>query len=250
MVSENIILETRGLTKAFGGLMAVDGIDFILRDGELRAIIGPNGAGKTTFFNLITGRLSPTRGRVYFKGEDITSLTPNEICQKGIARTFQITSIFPNISVYDNIWAAAQAKKRYLSPFIDSFRLKDVQGRVDEILRLVRLGEEAREIASNLSHGDQRLLEIAIGLATNPDLLLLDEPTAGMGLKETKEIVETIRRLSRVLTIVIVEHDMSVVMELAHTISVFDLGRVIAEGPPEMIKEDKRVQEVYLGVRQ
>ncbi|MBI5167158.1 MAG: ABC transporter ATP-binding protein [candidate division NC10 bacterium] len=249
LTTDRSVLETEGLTKRFGGLIAVDRVNFSMREGELRAIIGPNGAGKTTFFNLISGCLSPSEGRVFFKGEEITHLPADQISRRGIARTFQITSIFPNITVYENIWAAAQTKKGFLNPLVHSSRLMDIRKRVEGILEIVGLHDKSGEIASNLSHGDQRLLEIGIALGTDPHLLLLDEPTAGMSVKETRETMERVKELSCKLSIIIVEHDMSVVMELADTISVFDFGRIIAEGPPEEIKRDERVQEVYLGGR-
>lgn len=241
------LLQTEGLTKAFGGLRAVDSMDFSVRPGELRAVIGPNGAGKTTLFNLITGRLAPTRGKVFFKGGEITALPPHEICRRGVARTFQITSLFPNLTVSENIWTAVQAKRGHLHPLRPARKMTHIRQRVEEVLRLLGLEEQGEVLAVNLSHGDQRLLEIGVALATTPELLLLDEPTAGMSLKETREMVGTIKGLAGALTIVIVEHDMGVVMELAQTITVLDLGRIIAEGPPEEIRRDRRVQEVYLG---
>lgn len=241
------LLQTEGLTKAFGGLRAVDSMDFSVRPGELRAVIGPNGAGKTTLFNLITGRLAPTRGKVYFKGGEITALPPHEICRRGVARTFQITSLFPNLTVSENIWTAVQGKGGHLHPLRPARKMTHIRQRVEEVLRLLGLEEQGEVLAVNLSHGDQRLLEIGVALATTPELLLLDEPTAGMSLKETREMVGTIKGLAGALTIVIVEHDMGVVMELAQTITVLDLGRIIAEGPPEEIRRDRRVQEVYLG---
>lgn len=241
------LLQTEGLTKAFGGLRAVDSMDFSVRPGELRAVIGPNGAGKTTLFNLITGRLAPTRGKVYFKGGEITALPPHEICRRGVARTFQITSLFPNLTVSENIWTAVQGKGGHLHPWRPARKMTHIRQRVEEVLKLLGLEEQGEVLAVNLSHGDQRLLEIGVALATTPELLLLDEPTAGMSLKETREMVGTIKGLAGGLTIVIVEHDMGVVMELAQTITVLDLGRIIAEGPPEEIRRDRRVQEVYLG---
>lgn len=241
------LLQTEGLTKAFGGLRAVDSMDFSVRPGELRAVIGPNGAGKTTLFNLITGRLAPTRGKVFFKGGEITALPPHEICRRGVARTFQITSLFPNLTVSENIWTAVQGKGGHLHPLRPARKMTHIRQRVEEVLRLLGLEEQGEVLAVNLSHGDQRLLEIGVALATTPELLLLDEPTAGMSLKETREMVGTIKGLAVALTIVIVEHDMGVVMELAQTITVLDLGRIIAEGPPEEIRRDRRVQEVYLG---
>jgi branched-chain amino acid transport system ATP-binding protein len=241
------VLETRGLTRAFGGLVAVNGVDFAVRAGEIRAVIGPNGAGKTTLFNLITGVLSPTRGQVLFQGRDITGLPVHRISQKGIARTVQITSIFPALTVTENVWLGAQSRGR-LHPLARLSKMESVRRQVEEILAVVGLQEQAEAEAAELSHGDQRLLEIALALSTRPELLLLDEPTAGLSAKETRDMVRVVRQLATRQTIVIVEHDMDVVMELADTISVLHMGKVLAEGPPQATRENRLVQEVYLGV--
>ncbi len=241
------VLETRGLTRRFGGLVALDCVDFTMRAGELRAIIGPNGAGKTTFFNLVRGRLVPTGGDIYFRGQRITGVSPHAASHLGIASTLQITSVFANLTVWENVLAAAQSRKRFgqlLSPFA---RFADREARAEEVLALVGLLDRAGEPANNLSHGEQRLLEIGIALATDPLLLLLDEPTAGMGGQETQLTVETIKKLSRSVEILLVEHDMDVVMGLAHRITVFDQGRIIAEGTPAEIQANPEVQAVYLG---
>ena len=240
------ILETRGLTRAFGGLMAVDHVDFAVHEGELRAIIGPNGAGKTTFFNLITGVLPPTHGQILFRGEDITGLPVHRISQKGIARTVQVTSIFPTLTVTDNVWLGVQSRHR-LQPLAQRAKMPAVRQQVEEILALLGLQEQAEAEAAELSHGDQRLLEIALALSTRPQLLLLDEPTAGLSAKETRDMVRVVKALSARQTIIIVEHDMDVVMELAETISVLHMGKTLAEGPPQAIRDNLLVQEVYLG---
>ncbi len=241
------ILETRGLTRTFGGLVAVAGVDFVVRAGEIRAVIGPNGAGKTTLFNLITGVLSPTSGQIRFRDEDITGLPAHRISQKGIARTVQVTSIFPTLTVTENVWLGAQSRGR-LRPLARRTTLDAVRRQVEEIIALVGLQAQADAEAAELSHGDQRLLEIAIALSTRPQLLLLDEPTAGLSAKETRDMVRVVRQLSARQTIVIVEHDMDVVMTLADTISVLHMGRTLAEGPPEATRANRLVQEVYLGV--
>src|SRR5262245_687619 len=248
MDPDRALLRTEGLTKSFGGLTAVSDVTFALAPGELRAVIGPNGAGKTTFFNLLTGLLPPSTGRIFFRNEEITGLPAHRVARKGIARTLQITSLFPGLTVYDNVWVAAQSGRRFFNPFIHFSRLRDVEQKTREVLDLIGLQNRAGELASNLSHGDQRLLEIGLALSTSPSLLLLDEPTAGLGPQETAEIARTIKAFARQTTIVIVEHDMDVVMSLADTITVLDQGRIIAEGPPEAIQRSEKVREAYLGV--
>jgi branched-chain amino acid transport system ATP-binding protein len=241
------ILETRALTRVFGGLTAVDRVDFAVEAGEIRAVIGPNGAGKTTFFNLITGVFPPTSGQIRFRDDDITGLPVHRISQKGIARTVQVTSIFPTLTVRENVWLGVQSRHR-LNPFVARANMSAVVRRVEEITELVGLGSEAETEAAELSHGDQRLLEIALALSTEPHLLLLDEPTAGLSAKETRDMVRVVRGLSRQRTIVIVEHDMDVVMELADVITVLHMGRILAEGSPQATRDNPLVQEVYLGV--
>ncbi len=247
MDSDGVLLKAERLAKSFGGLNAVDGVDFALQPGELRALIGPNGAGKTTFFNLITGLLTPTAGRILFRGEDITGLPPHRVARKGIGRTLQITSLFPGLTVHENVWIAAQSRRRLLNPLVHFSRLRDEERRTREVLELLGLAEKAGELAANLSHGDQRLLEIGVALSTRPLLLLLDEPTAGLGPSETAEVAKMIKELSGSTTIILVEHDMDVVMSIADTITVLDQGRVIGEGPPEHIRQDPKVREAYLG---
>ena len=241
------LLETRLLSKRFKGLLAVDRVNFHLSRGQLCAIIGPNGAGKTTFFNLITGRLPSSEGQIFFQGREITRLSPHEISKKGIARTFQITSIFADLSVKENIWMGALSRKRFINPFLESSQIRDLRLKTEEILTLVNLQDKQSMLAENLSHGDQRLLEIGIALSTAPQLLLLDEPTAGMSAEESVRIAERIKELSERITILIIEHDMDIVMGIADVITVFDQGSVIAEGPPASIQGNPEVQEVYLG---
>jgi len=242
------LLKVRGLVKSFEALVAVNEVDFNLSENEIRAVIGPNGAGKTTFFNLLTGHLSPTKGKIVFRGEDITRLSPAQISHKGISRSFQIINIFPNFSALENIRIAVQSRNRFHNPFIHVSRLKNEKEKAEIILNLVGLEGKAEVVAPNLSHGDQRHLEIGIALATDPVLLLLDEPTAGMSPGETAETAKLIRKIAREegLTIIIVEHDMNVVMEVADTITVFHQGSIIAEGSPDEIKKNEKVQEAYL----
>ena len=240
------ILRTDALTVRFGGLTALNGVNFAVERGEIRAVIGPNGAGKSTFFNCLTGVLRPTSGRILFDGEDITGLPPDRTSQKGIARSYQITNILPNASVLENVRIAAQSRRHAWSMLSHHRAYKDLLEKAEAALEQVGLGGKADELAANLSHGEQRNLEIGIALATEPTLLCLDEPTAGMSATETHETMALVRRIARNLTILIVEHDMQVVMELAHRITVLHYGEILAEGTPAEIQENPRVLEVYL----
>jgi branched-chain amino acid transport system ATP-binding protein len=240
------ILATEDLAIHFGGLRALNNVNFAVAPGEIRAIIGPNGAGKSTFFNCLTGVLRPNSGRVRFNGEDITGLSPDRISQKGIARSYQITNILPNATVLENVRIAAQSRRHSWSMLTDHRAYRDIIGKAEAALEQVGLGGKAEELAANLSHGEQRNLEIGIALATEPQLLCLDEPTAGMSAAETHETMELVRRIAQNLTILIVEHDMQVVMELAQKITVLDYGEILAEGTPAEIQQNPRVLEVYL----
>jgi branched-chain amino acid transport system ATP-binding protein len=240
------ILKTERLTVRFGGLAALSDIDFALAQGEIRAIIGPNGAGKSTFFNCLTGVLRPTGGRIVFNGTDITGLPSNAISRKGIARSYQITNILPNASTLENVRIAAQSRRHGWNMIAHHGGLADINAKAEASLDAVGLLGKAHELASNLSHGEQRNLEIGIALATEPKLLCLDEPTAGMSAAETGETVELVRRIAKDLTILIVEHDMEVVMGLCDRITVLHYGRILAEGTPEEIQENPKVLEVYL----
>ncbi len=244
--ASGVILETRGLTKRFGGLTALNDVGLRVARGEIRAIIGPNGAGKSTLFNCLTGVLPPTDGRILFDGNDITGLPPNEVSRKAIARSYQITNILPGATVLENVRIAAQSRHHNWNLFRHYRSFVDIIARARAVLAAVDLVGKADELAANLSHGDQRTLEIAIALATEPKLLCLDEPTAGMSVAETHATVELIRRIAADLTILIVEHDMEVVMGLAQRITVLHYGEVLAEGTPAEIQGDARVQEVYL----
>lgn len=240
------ILKTELLSVQFGGLAALSRINFEASRGELRAIIGPNGAGKSTFFNCLTGVLRPTSGRIIFGGSEITGLPSNAISQKGIARSYQITNILPNATVFENARIAAQSRRHSWNMVSHHNALADINRKAEAALAAVGLLGKAREYASNLSHGEQRNLEIGIALATEPQLLCLDEPTAGMSAAETSETMELVRRIAKDLTILIVEHDMQVVMGLADRITVLHYGAIIAEGTPREIQENPKVLEVYL----
>jgi branched-chain amino acid transport system ATP-binding protein len=240
------VLRTEALTMRFGGLAAVNQVSIQIPRGEIRAIIGPNGAGKSTLFNCITGVLAPTGGRIVFDGEDITGLPPHRISQKGIARSYQITNILPQATVLENVRIAAQSRHHSWSLLRHHRSYRDLIDRARAVLASVGLADKEAELAAELSHGEQRNLEIGIALATEPKLLCLDEPTAGMSVTETHATVDLIRRIATDLTILIVEHDMEVVMGLARTITVLHYGEVLAEGSPAEIQANARVQEVYL----
>ena len=240
------ILKTERLSVRFGGLSALSEVNFEVPRGEVRAIIGPNGAGKSTFFNCLTGVLRPSGGRIIFNGEDITGLPSNAISQIGIARCYQITNILPNATALENVRIAAQSRRHSWNMISHHSALVDINRKAEESLHVVGLLAKARELASNLSHGEQRNLEIGIALATEPKLLCLDEPTAGMSQAETEETKQLVRRIARNLTILIVEHDMQVVMELCSRITVLHYGAILAEGTPEEIQENPSVLEVYL----
>jgi branched-chain amino acid transport system ATP-binding protein len=237
------ILATEGLTVRFGGLTALDNVDFDIAPNELRAVIGPNGAGKSTFFNCLTGVLRPSAGRIRFNGEDITGLSPDRVSQKGVARSYQITNILPSATTLENVRIAAQSRRHGWRLLTHHRNLRDVIEKAETALDAVGLLAKAAEPAANLSHGEQRNLEIAIALATE---LCLDEPTAGMSAAETRETIELVRGISGDLTILVVEHDMQVVMELAHRVTVLHYGRILAEGTPAEIQRNPRVLEVYL----
>ena len=221
----------------------------MVREGEVFSVIGPNGAGKSTLFNVISGLHAPTAGRIVFRGKEVTGLGPEVINRRGFAKTFQITNIFPGISVYDNVRVAAQSRMLVSGRLPSLWQLPDVEGPVMELLSAFGLAARRDELAQNLSHGEQRYLEICLALATEPALLLLDEPTAGMTPGETKEATALIRRiaLDRHLTVLLIEHDMSVVMGISDRIAVLHFGEKIAEGSPEAIRSDPKVLDAYLG---
>jgi branched-chain amino acid transport system ATP-binding protein len=240
-------LRIERLTKRFGGLVAVDNVSLALASRRLHAIIGPNGAGKTTLFNLISGFLPADSGRVHFDGRDITGLKPYQVSRLGIARTLQIKSVFNRLSVAENIWIAAYARRRFLHPFRSAAKDGVTQARVDAILEEVGLQAVAQREAGTLAYGDIALLEIAIALAQEPKLLLLDEPICGMSPAETERTVAKIKQLAARIDIVIIEHDMEVVFEVADDITVMAQGAVLASGTPSEVAADERVREAYLG---
>jgi branched-chain amino acid transport system ATP-binding protein len=241
-----VLLAVENISLSFGGVKALSDISFDIAKGEIRAIIGPNGAGKSTFFNCVTGVLRPTSGRIVLNGEDVAGLPPHRISHKGLARSYQITNILPGATVLENVRIAAQSRHHGWSLLRHHRSYRDLIDRARSVLEQVGLLDKETELAANLSHGEQRNLEIAIALATEPQLLCLDEPTAGMSVTETHATVELVRRIARNLTILVVEHDMEVVMNLAHRITVLHYGEVLAEGTPEEIQANPRVQEVYL----
>ena len=240
------LLRTEDLGIRFGGLAALDGVNFEVGRCEIRAVIGPNGAGKSTFFNCLTGVLRPSSGKILFNGDDITGLSPDRISRKGIARSYQITNILPNATTLENARIAAQSRRHGWSMFTHHRAFADIIDKAEAVLATVGLAGKADELAANLSHGEQRNLEIGIALATEPQLLCLDEPTAGMSAGETDDTIALVRRIARDLTILIVEHDMTVVMGLAHRITVLHYGEILAEGTPAEIQKNPRVLEVYL----
>ncbi|MBW2147866.1 MAG: ABC transporter ATP-binding protein [Deltaproteobacteria bacterium] len=246
-----ILIRIEGLTKRFGALTAVDRVDFSLARGRLHSIIGPNGAGKTTFFNLISGELPPTAGRIFFQDRDITRLQASQIAHLGIGRSFQRTNIFPNLSVYDNAWAAAYAV-RTRHPFHlmkEAPRSGEVADATWAALEEVGLQERAHHPAGELPHGEQRLLEVAITLAAGPTVLLLDEPSSGLSSGELRSMIELLQHLGQRYTILLIEHNMTVVMSISERISVFHFGTIIAEGKPEEVRTNEDVKRAYLGRR-
>ncbi len=244
------LLAAESVSCHFGSLRAVNNMSIAIAPGELRALIGANGAGKTTFFNLLSGFLAPTGGRILFEGRDITAMAAHERVALGIARTFQITEIFPELSLRENLRIPAEvAAGVHRRPWLDRGGAARIAAAIDELLALGRLDAKADRLAGELSHGDQRTAEILMALALGPRMLLLDEPTAGMGDQETFEITELIGRLHRErgLSILLVEHDMRVVFRLADRIMVMSEGELLAEGTPAQIAADERVQAAYLG---
>ena len=244
------LIECHEVTRRFGGLIAVDNVDMTVEAGETRAIIGPNGAGKTTLFNLLTGVLTASEGQVIFEGRNITSLPVHDIIQLGISRTFQLTHLFPELSVLENVRIAAQARNNRRWYFLGGSQIiNDSKATALKAIKKLGLGDRATIQAGMLSHGDQRLLEIAMALSQNPKLLLLDEPTQGLSIEETERAINILKDLlnSSDLTVILVEHDMEVVFRLAEKITVLHRGRVIADGSPDTVKADVSVQEAYLG---
>lgn len=245
-----MLLETEGLTKKFGGLTAVDGVTISIEEGELRSVIGPNGAGKTTLFNLLTGVMSPSEGDIRFEGESIVGVDPHDRVERGISRSYQLTNIFPQLSIEKNITVALQNKHGYGRNFwsrVDS--QSEVLDETAEILRRVNIEEDLSTPATEMSHGEKRRLEVGIAIAQDPKLLLLDEPTAGMSKEESRELVEVIESLSEQCTILLIEHDIEMVLDISDSITVLSEGTVISEGTPAEITQDEAVQDAYIGGR-
>lgn len=242
------ILNIKNLYRHFGGVNAINGVNLSFVENELRSIIGPNGAGKTTLFNVITGKLPASSGQVIYGGKDITNKPPHEVVRLGICRTFQKSSIFPGLTVLENVRIARQARvggSRRIFSARDS--LKAVNEDTWAILDRLGLHEQAEMLASKLSHGDQRLMEIGVALAGGPQVLLLDEPTAGMSPRETERTTHLVRQLAKEVAVILVEHDMEVVMSISDRISVMHQGAIIAEGTPNEIQKNDQVREAYLG---
>ncbi len=252
----NILLETKNITKTFGGIHAIEDVNLHINKGEINALIGPNGAGKTTLFNCITGFYPPTKGRIIFNGEDITGLKPHQIAETGMARTFQNIRLFAEMTVMENILIGSQCRYRMtlLGAILNDKRTKNEEREISrkalQYLRFTGLSKFANHLARNLSYGDQRRLELARALATEPKLLLLDEPAAGMNLNETKGLMELIKKIKdEEITILLIEHDMRMVMKIADTITVLDHGIKIAEGTPKEVQKNEKVIEAYIGRR-
>jgi branched-chain amino acid transport system ATP-binding protein len=244
------LLQVRGVSRHFGSLVAVDNVSLTVEPGELRAVIGPNGAGKTTFFNLISGFFPPTSGTIVFDNQDITAWPAHRRVASGMARTFQITEIFPELSVWENLRIPVEvASGLRMRPGLSREADAKIRTRLGELLKMGGLTDKADRLVGELPHGDQRATEIMMSIALRPRLLLLDEPTAGMGDQETYDITRLIRRLHRdeKLSIVLIEHDMRVIFHLADRIMVLAEGAVLAEGTPDEIAKDERVQAAYLG---
>ena len=242
-------IESVDLTHSFGGLRAVDDVSLSVETGELRSVIGPNGAGKTTLFNLLSGRFPPSGGRIFVVSVDVTGWPPHRVAAVGVARTFQITNVFPMLSARENVRVAAQARHR---PRLDLLRSRTADRRsaeiADAVLEQVGLTEQAERQAATMAYGDQRLLEIAIALATEPRVLLLDEPMAGTSPAETERVAALIRSLAGPLTVLLIEHDMDVVLSISDRVTVMHQGRVLAEGTPAEVAAATSVQDAYLGV--
>jgi branched-chain amino acid transport system ATP-binding protein len=244
------LLRVENVSKHFGSLVAVNDVSMTVAPGELRAVIGPNGAGKTTFFNLISGFFTPSAGRIVFDGENVTDLLPARRVWRGMARTFQITEVFPELSVRENLRIPVEVASGYrVRPWLSRDADAKVRERIGELLEMGGLTGKADRLVGELAHGDQRATEITMALALRPRLLLLDEPTAGMGDQETYDITQLIRKLhhDQKLSIVLIEHDMRVVFHLADRIMVLDQGKFLAEGTPPEIAANKAVQTAYLG---
>ena len=249
--SGNPILELRGIYKDFEGLEVLFGINLGIQQGERHAIIGPNGAGKSTLFNIITGKYLPSKGNIFFKGQDVTGTSPYKLNRRGLARSFQITNIFRTMTVFQNVRNAILSKNKIrYNLFSRLDRMKHIHDQTEKVLEQIGLLDRKGVMAGLLSYGQQRALEIGLTIATEPDMILLDEPTAGMSTEETREAVKLIERVTQGRTLVIVEHDMEVVFSLADRVSVIYYGEVLASGPPDEIRQNQKVKDAYLGEEQ
>ena len=247
---DGAILQAEGITKRYGGLVANDSIDFSVRRGELRGIIGPNGAGKTTFFKMLTCEVAPTKGRITFEGRDITGFSVTDVCQLGLTKSYQVNQLFTRLTVRENVTIAALAEKRgpfRLDLLLDVASVPGLTERVADTLKLIHLTGRAELPVSELAYGEKRRLEIGLALATAPSLLLLDEPLAGMSPRERLETVKLLKSIARGRTMIVIDHDMDAIFELAERITVLHEGRVLTEGTPEEVKRNAKVQEAYLG---
>jgi branched-chain amino acid transport system ATP-binding protein len=242
------VLRVDSIKKSFDGFLAVNEANLVVKEGEVIAVIGPNGAGKTTLFNLIAGQLKPDTGRIIFKDEDIAGVPPYEICKKGISRSFQVVNIFSRLTVFENVQVAILSHQKKTFKLFSPTKGQVIQ-ETSDILNNVGLTDKANSISGSLSHGDQKVLEIAIALGNRPELLILDEPTAGMSPEETSFTIDLINRLSAELglTILFCEHDMELVFSIAHKIMVMQQGRSIIQAKPDQVRDNKEVQEAYLG---
>ncbi len=244
---QEIVLETRGLSVNFGGLRAVDNVDLKVVRGGITSIIGPNGAGKSTFYNLVTGAIRPTAGQVFLEGREITGTPTNKLAAMGLSRSFQITNLFPASTVFENLRLAAHALEPMSLSLLPVRRARRAEEKAVALIERFGLAARATELAGHLSHGEQRRLEIAVALACEPRLLILDEPTQGMSHTDTAEASQMVRDLSKDITIVLIEHDIDLVMDLSHTVVVLHQGRKLVEGPPAVVRANKDVQTAYFG---
>lgn len=244
---KELVLETRNLTKRFGALIAISGVNLKIGNG-IHSIIGPNGAGKTTLFNLLTGFLRPDKGKVFFRGIEITDLPPFAISHMGLARSFQITSIFPDLTVHENVRIAAQSRLRASYNFLTPYAgLKGVAEKTKKVLEQVGLSQWAGSIGKTLPYGLQRCLDLAIALATEPKLILLDEPTSGMSMEDIGRVLDLVQQISRDIPMILVEHNIDVVMSISDVVTVLYQGMVLSQGTPSEIRSDPQVQKAYLG---
>ena len=243
------MLEVQHLSKSFGGVTAMDNVTLSFPTRSLTAVIGPNGAGKSTLFNLITGSLHPDQGRILLHGTDIAGLSPPQIVRRGVGRAFQVASIFPSLTVEESLLAAVTAHQRQSAALHRRFPLVEAYQRARDVADMLGLADKAHELSANLSHGDQKLLDVALALVLDPSVLLLDEPTAGMGPEERWRMIEKIQELweREQLTLVFIEHDMDIVFKIAQSIHVLCYGRVLAHGTPDEIRANPAVIEAYLG---